>query len=227
MSRERLAFLVYHGVMHVTDAAFDVPPEPLFPTGVSPFRQKGMVYLGNQEFYAERIPGGMAAVVRSLPNDRQRSFFEQRFQASEWYDALPNAYLQQAAARLRGVMFIEHGRQVGAWHARARMTGIYRAMLKVVSNESVALWIPRLSSVYYDFGRLDTRVVGARRVSIVRSGIPAALVRLQSAVMIGMGEETLALSGAREVRAVLNDVTPDGSSSGCPLYRLAGDLSWE
>lgn len=212
--------------MDINDALLDVPSEIPFPPGVSPFRQKGQVYQGNQDFYAERVSGGMSAVVRALPTEKLRAFFSQRFSASEWYDALPNVYLHQAAAKLRGVTFFEHGRHVGSWHARSRMTGLYGAMLKVLSNENVALWIPRLAAVYYAFGRLETRVTGARCVSFARTGVPAALVRLQAAVMTGMGEETLQIAGAREVSVSLTRVEPDGTSSGYPLYRFGGEVMW-
>lgn len=212
--------------MHVLDSDFDLPAELPFPPGTSPFRQKGNVYLGNVDCFADTIPGGINSVLKGLTNDKIRAFFEQRFHADEWYDSIPNPYLQAVAAHMRHMPFFEHGRTLGAWHAKSRMTGIYGALLKVLSNENVAIWAPRLSSVYYSFGKLNTRVIGPRRVAISRPGVPKILVRWLTAVMTGMGEQTLRLAGAKEVQVTLLQVSPDGTFSGCPLYKIDGEISW-
>lgn len=212
--------------MDLTDPCFDPPLECPFPPGTSPFRQKGNVVLGNREFLDARVAGGEAAVLSSLASERLVAFFAREFAASEWYDALPNVYLHKAAARRRGLGLFEHGRQLGAWHADTRMRGIYGALLRVLSTESVAVWAPRISSVYYDFGRLDTRVEGERSVRVVRRGIPGPLVRWLGAVMTGMAEQTLTIAGARQPRVVIDRVRDDGAASGQRLYAIEGSMSW-
>ena len=211
--------------MHLDNPTFDLPTTLPFPVGTSPFRQKGMVYRGNFEFLAAKVPGGTEAAFRALPDEKLRAFFRQPFDVSGWYDALPGV-VQQAAAQLRGVTLTEQGRQTGEYHARSRMTGIYRALLQVLSTENVAIWAPRISSVYYSFGKLNSRVIGARNVALVRHGIPRMLVRWMTAIMTGMGTETLKIVGARDVKVNLGGVHPDGSLSGYSLHRIEGDICW-
>jgi hypothetical protein len=188
--------------------------------------QKGHVYRGNYQYFAEHVPGGLAAVLGLLPTDGMRRFFEQRFTPDQWYDTLPNVYLQDGAARLQGVSVFEQGRRIGAFHARARMTGLYRAMLKVLSNESVAIWAPRVSALYYSFGRLESRVVGPRRVSLRRAGVPVMMVPWIAATMTGVGEEMLTLAGAQKVRVSLDEATLEDTRSGYPLCRIEGEITW-
>ena len=126
----------------LSDREFDPPLRIPFAPGTSPFRQKGHGYLGDFEYFANRVPGGPEAVLRHVTDDATRAFLSQRFVGSEWYDAYPCLTLHVVAARLAGVTFEEHRRRIGAFHAQA-MNGVYRALLRVISNEiACTAWTP-------------------------------------------------------------------------------------
>ncbi|MDC0745028.1 hypothetical protein [Polyangium mundeleinium] len=212
--------------MLLTDARFDLPPDLPFAPGASPFRQKGHVYRGNHDFMNKRVPGGLAALRQSLPTPELGKFFEQRFEVSAWYDSLPNIYLQDAAARVRGVPFEEHARELGVWHARERLKGFYSVLLRAVSTESVAVWAPRVPSMYYSFGKFQTRIVAPRRVSLAVRGVPVILARWLGAIMAAAGGEMVLMAGARDLHCEFPSAEPDGTAYGVPVCRLEGEVTW-
>lgn len=71
-----------------------------FAAGSSPFRLKGIVYRAHCEYAAAFIPGGERAVNAMLTRSDLRAFFEQRFLASSWYDALPIVPIWHACAQV-------------------------------------------------------------------------------------------------------------------------------
>ena len=102
----------------ILDPSFAPPSSLPFPPGTSPFRQKGNGWIGDYAFFDANVRGGTKAVLEALPAGTLRAFHEQKFRGSEWYDVFPIMMLHVAAARLRGVPFTEHRRQVGAYHGR-------------------------------------------------------------------------------------------------------------
>ncbi len=210
----------------ILDPSFAPPREPPFPPGTSPFRQKGNAYLGDLRYYDAVVRGGAEAVIGALPDDPHRAFARQKLRASEWYDAYPGAQLELAAARVRGVSFERHRRETGEWHAKEATRGIYGALLKFISNENVALWGPRISSLDFEFGRTDTRVVGEREVVASRRGIPRELVQWVVYASVGFCETALRLAGARDARVTVVDLAADGRLFGRDLARAELRLLW-
>ncbi len=207
------------------DAPVFAPPELLpFPAGTGPFRQKGNGYLGDFAHFDLCVPGGAKAVVAALP-EASRAFFSQRLRPSDWYDAFPGATLHAVAARLRSVPYAEHRRQVGVYHAGAAGS-VYRALLRVVSNENVAMWGPRVSSLYFEFGRFETRVAGPRLVEGTRRGVPAGLVQSVLHGSKGFTEETLRLAGAKTASFEIGEVLLQGRSYGQDLYDVSIRVAW-
>jgi hypothetical protein len=213
--------------MKVQDPLFNTPWTPPFPPGKSPFRQKGNGYRGDLEYFASEVQGGVKAVIAGIPSEPMRAFLEQSFVGSEWYDAYPCAVMHASAARIRGVSYAEHRTQVGAYHASAAMNAIYRSLLRVVSNQSIALWGPRISSIYFEFGKFETRVVGPNEVSGVRGGVPAGLVQFVVFASKGFCEKALQLAGARTASMEFHDVEQDGSAHGQSLYKTSLTLRWK
>jgi hypothetical protein len=204
------------------------PPSVLpFPAGTSPFRQKGNAYLGDARYLASCVPGGYDAAVAAIPDPSTRAFFRQTFRASEWYDAYPGTQLELAAARLRGLSFEQHRQQTGIWHAQATVRGIYAGLLRVVSNESVALWGPRISGIYFEFGRMETRAVGPKAVDGVRRGVPKELAQWLMYASIGFSTAALRIAGARNPRVLVDDVEPDGRDHGRELVKIGIRIRWE
>jgi hypothetical protein len=203
-----------------------LPEHPPFAPGRSPFRQKGSAYRGDFEMLDATVKGGFAEVMQQTPEPEVRQFLRQEFHASEWYDAIPNPYLQRVAARLRGVTFERHQLDTGAWHARHAIRGIYRTLLSYVSNENVALWGPRISSIYHEFGKGRTEASGNNFVRCVRSGVPQALVDWLAPTVVGFTETALALSGAGSATMRFDGPQSDGEVSGYPLFRMQGRVDW-
>jgi hypothetical protein len=208
------------------DAAY-APLESLpFPAGTSPFRQKGNAYLGDQKYLDEVVPGGFRACVDAISDPGTRAFFAQRFSPSEWYDAYPGSLLELSASRIRGASFEQHRRKTGAWHARRTARGFYGALLRLLSNEAVALWGPRISSLYFEFGKSESRVSGPREVIATRRGVPRELAQWLAYASFGFGEETLKLAGAREASCDATAVDPDGRDYGRDLVRFDIRIRW-
>ncbi len=211
----------------IHDPAYAPPAVLPFPVGTSPFRQKGNGYLGDRRFLEEVVRGGYDRVVDALPDPASQKFFRQSFKPSEWYDAYPGTQLELAAARLRGLTFEEHRRQTGVWHAQAATRGIYGALLRVVSNESVALWGPRISAIYFEFGKTETRAAGSKEVRGVRRGVPAELAQWVMFASIGFCKGALEAAGARSASAGIGEVTPDGHAHGRDLVQVELWMKWQ
>jgi hypothetical protein len=224
--------LTRKGSRGVTEAVASIaeprfgPPEALpFPAGMGPFRQKGNGYLGDFAHLDLCVPGGTKAVLSAITDPATRAFFSQRLRAAEWYDAFPGATLHAVAARLRNVPYAEHRRQVGVYHAGAAGS-VYRTLLRVVSNENVAIWGPRVSSLYFEFGRFETRVAGPKLVVGTRKGVPAGLVQSVLHGSKGFTEETLRLAGAKAASFEIGDVRQEGRSHGQDLYDVSIRVAW-
>jgi hypothetical protein len=213
-------------VRTLDDPAYAPPLQLPFPVGESPFRQKGNAYLADARYLDAVAPGGFLAVVASLPNEELRAFFEQRFRASDWYDAYPGAALEVAAARLRHLSFEEHRRQTGAWHAVDAMRGIYGALLKLVSSESVALWGPRISSMYFEFGKTESKASEARAVDVWRRGTPRELSQWFFYAAAGFCVEALRINGARDPVVTSHEVEDDGERGGRSLVKFRIRVAW-
>ncbi len=202
------------------------PPASLpFAAGESPFRQKGSAWLGDLEYLSGVVPGGIEGLKASL-EPSLRAFVSTPFRASEWYDVFPNPLMMMAAARLRRMPFIEHQRDVGRWHAKRGFGGIYRALLRFVSNQNVALWGPRVSGLYHEFGRFETRVSGPKEVQGVRRGVPRGLVQWLAVTSAAFTEEALCLAGASVAKAEFTRATQVGSEAGQALFDLDVVITW-
>jgi hypothetical protein len=197
-----------------------------FRAGTSPFRQKGNAYLADIRYLDEVVPGGFRAVSEAVVDADVRAFFAQSFRGSDWYDAYPGAMLESTAARLRGMSFEQHRRQTGAWHAVGATRGIYGTLLKLVSSESVALWGPRISSMYFEFGKVESRAAGPRTVDAWRRGVPRELAQWLFYASAGFCGEALRLNGAREPVVTAHEVEHDGDAHGRELVRFRARVVW-
>lgn len=209
----------------IFDPMFGPPRALPFPAGASPFRQKGNGYIGDFAHLDTCVSGGAKAVVAALPDPGCRLFFGQKFKSSEWYDAFPGAMLHATAAQMRGVSYAEHRRQVGAYHASAAGS-VYRALLHVLSNEAIAIWGPRVSSIYFEFGKFETRASGPREVTGFRRGMPAGLVQSTMFGSRGFTEETLRLAGAKAAKFDIGAVEPAGHLHAQALFDAAIRVTW-
>jgi hypothetical protein len=210
----------------VDDPYYALPEVCPLPPGTSPFRIKGWGYLGDLKFYASHVGGGVEAVARQVTDPAIASFLSRTFTPDAWYDLLPKLYLSQAAARARGVPFDVHWAEVSRYHAADKFSGIYRPLLKVVSSEMLALWVPRLSSSFYDFGSTESRVASPRLVSVVRKGVPRVAVQWWAAAASAYFEYCLVTAGAKAPRVRWLPTEPDGERLGMELVRMPLEITW-
>lgn len=209
----------------IHDPAFAPPEEPPFAPLRSPFRQKGHGYLGDFTYFDRAVPGGSVAVIAAVPSTIARAYLQQPFRGSEWYDAYPCAIMHAAAARLSHQTLAQLRRAVGAYHA-ATAGVLYRALLRVVSNEAVALWAPRIASIYFEYGKVLTVADGPSRVTGEWRGIPASLAQFTVFAAEGFTEEMLRVAGASAPRFELATAEPDGEKDGQPLVRIPLRIAW-
>jgi hypothetical protein len=213
--------------MAIDDLAFAPPRAPPFPVGTSPFRQRGAAYLADFRYYDAVLRGGRHAAVEAISDPALRTFFGQAFRTSEWYDAYPGAMMESAVAKVRGMSFERHRRYTGVWHAEDAVHGIYATLLRMVSNENIAVWAPRISSLYFEFGKTTSRVTGPREVTAVRRGVPVELVQWLMFASAGFVEATLRLAGASNPQVTVLDIAPDGHDHRRDLVKIDARISWE
>ena len=210
----------------VFDPMFALPARTPFRWGTSPFHARGVLY--NEELaVAQKVLGGKVfESVHQAGDKTLEAFLTQRFSTFEWYDTLPLVFLGVIVARTRGVPLSQHIRDVAEAHAARALTGFSGTVLRLVSTEAVATWLPRASAWYHDFGAGDAKVVGERHVRGLRRGMPLSLVQGWSISATHFVETVLLKSGAREPRAHTLGAEPDGSRDGHPLYQITFDITW-
>jgi hypothetical protein len=190
---------------------------------------RGVVYRDSLAM-AERLlsPRGLtvAELLRQQGDAALEAFLGQRFSATDWYDIYPSIHLAPIVARACGMSIAQHMRASAVQHAEWALGGFTSIILRLLSNETVASWIPRISAWYHDFGRVETRVVGERQVRGTRSGLPIFTVQGWSVVGMHFTEHVLTHAGAKAPRTHLLGAEPDGERAGCPLYRVTFDVQW-
>ena len=211
----------------IHDPIFALPVKPPFRWGTSPFHARGVVY--NEEIaVAQKVLDGKALeAVRRTGDQALEAFIAQKFSTLDWYDAEPVVYFGAAVARARGVPLNQHTRDVTMAHAARAISGFSGIVLKLISTEAVATWLPRASAWYHDFGGSESRVIGERHVRATRWGMPHFMVQGWSISAMHFTEQVLLKSGAKQPRAHTLDAEPDGAVAGYPLYRIGFDVTWE
>jgi hypothetical protein len=208
------------------DPYFAVPETPPFPFGRSPFRQRGSVYLSNFEFWEKVVPGGVAAVRAQVNDPAMDRFLAQRFVSSDFYDALPSAFLSVAAARVRKVPIYSHLREHGIFLAERSFSGFSSVVLRVLSHEVVASWLPRLSASYHQFGTVETSRAGPGVIRGQRRGMPRMFLHVWGTTATEVIERILARCGAEAPRVHVLEPEPDGRVSDYEVFRVPFEVRW-
>jgi hypothetical protein len=209
----------------IYDPIFALPPRPPFRWGTSAFRGRGVLY--NEEIgVAQKLLDGKALDAVKRVDPTLEAFLAQRFSTLDWYDTLPVVFLALAVARARGVALNQHIRDVSEAHAARALTGFSGVVLKLVSTEAVATWLPRVSAWYHEFGTAEAKVVGERHVRGLRTGMPLCMVQGWSISATHFIETVLTQAGANGPRAHTLEAENDGTRDGHPTYRIAFDITW-
>jgi hypothetical protein len=206
------------------------PPEyerlPFRP-GTSPFHMKGVGYRGHLEYVQSSVPGGLRAMIDGLVDPDLKEFYARTFLASTWYDVLPILPATEVAARLLGMTFEQFVRFRVRLQAQSDARGVYKLLLKLASPELVAKNLPRLASLYYNFGTTTVRLLRPRVVEAVRVQVPKPVASWYAMVSESYCESALEIAGAREPRMRTVDTARDGAISGVDTVSLRFELTWE
>ncbi len=197
-----------------------------FAPGTSPFRAKGVLYLGMFEYLDKHLPGGRKAALAGMEGEAVARFFAQPFLASGWYDSFPGVPLQHAAARIANQPVADFVRQVARWQAERDTHGVYRFLLKLASAEMVVDRVPLLATRYFDYVKVDQQRVGPKEYTAVITGVPAPLAALYMGITEPFLEVAIETAGARDIRFRWSAPEPDGARAGVGLVRLRRHLCW-
>ncbi len=193
--------------------------------GESPFRIKGVAYQQTWSACDRRV-GDRAAVLNAIPSARGRHFLQQPFLPGSWYDVLPMVWLDAASAKVRELPPAAALRQDSIEHARETLRGVYRSLLQVLSNATVASVLPRIINTYYDFCETKVRRTDRTMFHVVVGGMPSLL---KDWYMISGGafiEEALVLAGAKEPSVVWQPTKPTGMRERFALSELSSVITW-
>lgn len=206
------------------DPRFELPAEPAFAPGTSPFRCAGVLYQSLSAFIQAEVPGRLPRVLQEVKDPLLRRYFEQSFGVASFYDVLPIPYLGVAAARARGVSFEQQIKDSNRFAARSRFAEIYGALIRHVDAETLALALPRAVKILQAFGGCTTEAVGPGRVRGVRTGVPAVLVRWYTASTSAFLSQSLERSTGAPLLIRFSDPEVDGEVARMTTYKLPFEI---
>lgn len=193
---------------------------------LSIFHFKGNAYMGLGEFIRDYVPGGVPAVLERIPDEATRTFLQQPFIASVWYDILPLVPITLAAAQAKGTTHGVFMRELADFQATRDANGIYRLLLKVISPEMLVLALPRTARRYFDFVTTEVTRKSGHEFELDVSGIPEPLAEIYSPVTENFITHALTLAGAKSPRVTTSAPIRTGVSFGMPIVRFDRKIVW-
>ncbi len=197
------------------------------PLEKSPFLVKGLVYQGACTYYEKNVPGGLAAVLRTLADPALAAFLQQPFAADEKYDVLPMVQISRAAAE---VAAISEQRMVGEnarWMAQRDIGGFLKMILHFSSPKIVATMLPMAAHQYFDFGSAEGKLVGPSALQAAQHGVPTKLAPWMMWAVMGFAPVALELAGAKSVRVQqVGELSITGKQAGFEICTLTWRILW-
>lgn len=162
---------------------------------------QGPVFADALAYYAERVPGGVAAIASHLTvtDADARSYCGVRFAASEWYPLPPLVAINRSAAALSGVSAATLAGDAARWAAERKMRGVYRLALRLARPEWLAPRLPQAALRFFDFGRAEVNRLGRQHFEAWQRDIPAAVGEWFGACVLAVAPLVLERCGARSV----------------------------
>jgi hypothetical protein len=141
----------------------------------SPFRVKGVLFLGTKTYFDNHVPGGYETLRKTLGPGALRDFMDQRFLPSGLYEVMhvPQLIAAEAAATRQGER--SYLRRRTEHQAMADMGGIHKILLKVATPEMIVVRLPKVMTQMYNFGEPTITQVGPREFDLRVDGVPAEL----------------------------------------------------
>ncbi|MGZ3417097.1 MAG: hypothetical protein ACXWUG_03660 [Polyangiales bacterium] len=196
-----------------------------FPVGESPFRAKGVLFRGTQEFFEENVRGGLGTLLQQLGEGPLAAFISQKFLPASTYDALTIPALIRAEADACGLSLPLYMHKRTRWQAERDMNGVYRLLLKVTSAETIVVRLPRVLSQMFNFPQPVTEVSDSVSLTQLK-GVPDVLAAYFEMAVGTYAPALLELAGAKKAKAELVGVTPAGVQHGLRIVDLQFRASW-
>jgi hypothetical protein len=205
----------------------DYERSPL-PPGQNPYRIKGGAYAGHLAYVAEKISGGIDAMLGAIVDPALAQFFRQTFLAASYYDLFPLVSAGHVCAKLIGTTFENFVRVRSGYQAERDVRGIYKMLVKLTSPEAVALRLPRLVAQYVDFGTAEAHVLAPGHVAATQTGTPRAVARWFQLVHDAYYTVLLPMTGAKNVLYRADPrFSVDETRDGIDLVTLREDVFWQ
>jgi hypothetical protein len=214
-------------VRTIYDPAFVVPPSWAPSPREGPFRARGVIFQRDIAHAERTVPGGMEAIFAASSNPHLPGFFKQTFSTHKWYEAAPLALVSYAGARLRGMSVTQYIREGVPAYVDTLFSGVSGVVLRSLSLEAVATWLPKASAWFNDFGSIETKSAGDAVVRATRTGLPDFMVLAWAIAGIEFAELALKRCGAKETRVYPLAVEDDGTHEGYRLNKVSFEIAWK
>ncbi|MBX7193693.1 MAG: hypothetical protein K1X94_16680 [Sandaracinaceae bacterium] len=196
-----------------------------FTFGQSPFRVKGVLYLGTQSFFTENVGGGLEALATEIEDPALRAFITQKFLPASLYDVMPVPALIAYEARTLRMSLDDYLLHRTRHQARKDLGGVYAWLLRLATPRLVAARLPRIMLQMFDFAQAEIVSETDDEVVTRLSGIPAPLAPWLTVGTTVYAETALKLAGASP-RVDEPAVRPRGERAGLPLVDLEIPVRW-
>jgi len=193
----------------------------------SPFRVKGVLYLGTKSYFDDHVQGGFEKLRQTLGPGALRDFIDQRFLPSGLYEVLHVPHLIAAEAAATGQSERAYLRRRTEHQAAIDMGGIHKILLKVASPEMVVVRLPKVMTQMYNFGETKITQLGPREFDLRVDGVPGDLGPwLETALEIYV-ESALVASGAKTPLVTMQRPIVLSRVNGYPMIGLSLLTRWD
>jgi hypothetical protein len=120
----------------------------------------------------------------------------------------------------------QHLREQGVFLAERTFKGFSGVLLRVVSTELVATWLPRLSSSFHDFGSVETAVAAPGVVRGSRYGMPRMFLHVWGVTASEVIEQIMKRCGAIDPRCLVLEPESEGLVNGYEVFRIPFEVRW-
>lgn len=195
------------------------------PAGQSPFHVRGRYY-DRLVTRARKVPGGFPAFLAELRDDDVRKFLQQKFNWSQWYDAMPTMPAHAALCRLARqdfeAMVIEGSRNA----ARDLVPRYFRFLLQLAGPQALAGRVVAVIMQAVDFVQVSLDRSEDGRISGVGTGIPIYIAPNIAGLVVGWFTGLLELGGARDIRGRILDVQPAPPRGKFEIVTIRFEFTW-
>ncbi len=204
-----------------------VPAGAEFGFGTSPFRAKGVLYLGTQSFFNERLTGGLSALAEEIAEPQLESFITQKFLPGSWYDVMPVPALIAYESRALRMSLDSYLLFRTRWQAKADLGGVRGYVLRLASPALVASQLPKIMLQMFDFARAEVVKEGDREREVRFHDVPLPLHAWLHTSLSIYAETAMRLAGASSVECPPATSTTTGHRAGVATGVLSMRLRWE